>query len=133
MHDRGSQINSYSVGYKNNNYDESFWFNQVNNEYKTNSTVEFLESFEADQIINESIDIFDEPYSDPSTVPSYLISKKISEDYKVAISGDGGDELFGAYGRIYQTYYKKFRLTNTNVLNKLYPNFLGTGGNIKVR
>ena len=59
MHDRGSQINSYSVGYKNNNYDESFWFNQVNNEYKTNSTVEFLESFEADQIINESIDIFD--------------------------------------------------------------------------
>ena len=61
MHDRGSQINSYSVGYKNNNYDESFWFNQVNNEYKTNSTVEFLESFEADQIINESIDIFDEP------------------------------------------------------------------------
>lgn len=130
MHDRGSQINSYSVGYKNNKYDESFWFNQVNNEYKTNSTVEFLESFEADQIINESIDIFDEPYSDPSTVPSYLISKKISEDYKVAISGDGGDELFGAYGRIYQTYYKKFRLTNTNVLNKLYPNFLGTGGNI---
>ena len=45
------------------------------------------------------MEIFDEPYSDPSIVPSYSISKLIAQNYKVAISGDGGDELAFGYDR----------------------------------
>ena len=63
--------------------------------YNTNHWQETLaEDISVNDIIN-SIKLFDEPYSDPSTLPSYIISKEISKRYKVAISGDGGDELLG--------------------------------------
>ena len=130
MHVRNSKINSYSVGYKENKYDESKWFKEVNRKYNNDSTVEYLETLEAKELINESIYSFDEPYSDPSSVPSYLISKKIAENYKVAISGDGGDELFGSYQRVYESVFKKFKIKNINNLNYFYPKFLGTGNNI---
>ena len=83
-------------------------------------------------VINKSIEIFDEPYADPSTVPSYVISKKISEKYKVAISGDGGDELLGGYIRTNELMMpKRTSLNFLNFLNAFYPNFLGTGNNFK--
>ena len=43
--------------------------------------------------ITHSISAFDEPYADPSSVLTFVLSKEISKKYKVAISGDGGDEL----------------------------------------
>ena len=84
------------------------------------------------ELINESIQIFDEPYSDPSTLPSYILSKEISKNYKVAISGDGGDELLGGYDRVYKSLKrKKFKILS-GLLFKLYkPNF-GTGTKIKI-
>ena len=76
----------------------------------------------------ESIDIFDEPYCDPSTVPSYYLSKLISKNYKVAISGDGGDELLGGYPRVAQALKNKNIFQNTfSKISKLYPAYLGSG------
>ena len=54
----------------------------------------------------------DEPYADPSVVPSYILSKEISNKFKVAISGDGGDELLGGYLRIANILKNKNKLKN---------------------
>ena len=70
------------------------------------------------------MDCFDEPYADPSTVPSYVISKQMSDNYKAAISGDGGDELLSGYTRT-QSLLKNKTLFNHIIKygNTIYPNF----------
>ena len=123
-----STQNTFSVSIKDSEYDESFWFNQVVEKYKTNHKTEILPKNISLDIINDSINLFDEPYADPSTVPSYIIYKTIANYYKVAISGQGGDELLGGYTRIYNSINRK--KLNENILKflfKIFPYFLGTG------
>tara|TARA_B100000902_G_C27318525_1_gene922796 strand:- start:2746 stop:4545 length:1800 start_codon:yes stop_codon:yes gene_type:complete len=120
-------VNSFSVGYGDDKYDESYWFDQVSEKYDLNHTTQTLKIGELDKDIDSAIDSFDEPYSDPSIVPSYTLSKLISKKYKVAISGDGGDELLGGYKRTSLILGRKKYLNNLKYLNNVYPNFLGTG------
>ena len=128
MFERGSDVNSFSIVFENENYDERRWSRQVAKKYDTNHVEYEMSTEEFKKNILNSISAYDEPYSDPSTVPTYLISKLMAENYKTAISGDGGDELLGGYKRIqyllggarkYKNFYKYF--------NKIYPNHYGTG------
>ncbi len=122
-------LKTFSIGYSDPKYDESKWFDLVSDIYSTTQQTVWLNKNDIDKNIQESIDIFDEPYSDPSTVPSFLISKAISEKYKVAISGDGGDELLYGYERAKFMSSRKFRRLNFDIVNKYYPNYFGTGNN----
>ena len=81
--------------------------NDISSDVSLNLTIE--------DILN-SINIFDELYCDPSTVPSYILNREISKEYKVAISGDGGDELLGGYKRF------NFMLNNKTFNHKLIKN-----------
>lgn len=134
MHDRGKAINTYSIGYKDRKYDESKWSSKVAENYNTNHIQETIEvSNDFEDIVN-SITIFDEPYADPSTYPSYLISQKISEKYKVAISGDGGDELLGGYTRIGKLTNPNLKKSNiVETIYSIYPGYFGTGNQLQVR
>ena len=126
----GEPLNTFSVSYQNKKYDESYWFDKVAKRYSTNhKVVEISNNIKIEDIFS-SIQSLGEPYSDPSVLPSYLISKEISHQYKVAISGDGGDELFGGYARTNLTLNRKKILFNS-ALYKIYPPILGTGAKIK--
>ena len=130
--DIGISPNTFSVGYQDSKYDESKWFNLVAEKYNTNHVVVNLKNKIETQDIFSAIESLDEPYSDPSILPSFLISREISKYYKVAISGDGGDELFGGYKRTQLTLNRNI-MPFSDMLFKLYPSFLGTGSLIKSR
>ena len=68
-----SQINTFSVSYMDDKYDESRWIKNVVEKYNTNHINKTLNEKNFDELVEESIAIFDEPYSDPSTVPSYAL------------------------------------------------------------
>lgn len=129
---KNHKLNTFSMSINESDYDESKWFNAVSNKFDTNHITINLDSQNLkNESIVESINIFDEPYSDPSTIPSYILSKEISKNYKVAISGDGGDELFGGYDRL------RIVLQNNNLLKaslaklySVYPAHLGTGNRL---
>lgn len=125
MADRHSQINTFSIHVDDIKYDESIWSSKVAEKYKTNHDFVEISSKIDSHEIDESLESLDEPYSDPSVIPSYLLSKEISKKYKVAISGDGGDELLGGYKRI-NTILNNSSSAISNFYN-VYPAFMGTG------
>ncbi len=128
LSDAGSEVNSFSVNIDNPKYDESRWSQLVADKYKTNHRSVDITSNITQNDINQSLDSLDEPYSDPSVVPSYILSKEISNHFKVAISGDGGDELLGGYFRTHATLRNKSSLSNVvSKLYNLYPPSFGTG------
>jgi len=128
LYDSGQEVNTFSVNNKNKKYDESHWSDMVAKKYSTNHKSINMSSSVDISDIESALDSLDEPYSDPSLIPSYLLSKYISSEYKVAISGDGGDELLGGYKRIGSSLKKKnfYKNTFSNLYN-IYPSFLGTG------
>lgn len=126
------QTNTFSVVLDNEKYNEKKFIDKVLNTYKTNHDEVKIDSEISDEIISKSIKSLDEPYSDPSVVPSYYLSELISRKYKVAISGDGGDELLGGYSRIKNHKQKKgFIKKLLSKLYFIYPAVLGSGTNLK--
>ena len=120
------KINTYSIGFDNPAYDETHWQQKVVDNYKTNHMYEKIGSNLDIETIFDSIKAFDEPYSDPSSIPSFVISKNISKEYKVAISGDGGDELFGGYTRLVDAFTSN-KKADLGFLYKFYPGIFGSG------
>lgn len=125
---------TFTVKFTNSKYDESNWAKQVIDFYNVNSIIVDFNIEKLGNHISEAINGLDEPYSDPSIVPSYIISKSISKNFKVAISGDGGDELFCGYDRTYKSLVGwKFPEKFISFAFRLYPYFLGSGAKILSR
>ena len=129
--EKGYNIPTFSVINQNPKYDESQYINQVIKKYATDHTNDLIDD---DINLSDLIKLnklFDEPYCDASNFPSSLISESISKKFKVAISGDGGDEIFFGYQR-FQNYLKQKKLNNYFVdkMFGIYPGWLGTGNNI---
>ena len=126
--DKNEQVNSFSVVFDEKKYNEQKWSRQVVKKYDTNH----FEINASKKIgifhVNEALKSLDEPYSDPSVVPSYMVSNEVSKYYKVAISGDGGDELLGGYERTKIALKNRGEISNlVSKIYNFYPGFLGTG------
>lgn len=126
----GDKINTFSVIQDNSKYDESYWSDIAAEVFNTNHTKQSIDSNLNIESIQSALCSLDQPYFDPSVLPSFLLSKEISKHYKVAISGDGGDELLGGYQRIIKSDSIKLRTNFSKVLFDIYPSIFGTGNKI---
>ena len=120
------KINTFSVGFDNKEFDESLKANQIAKTLNTNHHELKLNSKDILSNIPNIVDIYDEPFSDSSQIPTYLISKFASSKLKVCLSGDGGDELFGGYNRymFIKNYWKVLSIMPNNLrkfISKIIP------------
>lgn len=106
------RINSFCIGFKEPSFDESAYARRAAAAIGTNHHEDILSIDTAIDILPDIFQSLDEPLSDPSVVPTYLLSRFTRRHVTVALSGDGGDELFAGYPT-YQAHkllaiYKRF-------------------------
>ena len=91
-------IHTFTIGFNEAGHNEAPHARRVAEHLGTNHTERILETDEAKRILPRWGDLYDEPFQDSSGIPTYLVSKIASEQVKVVLSADGGDELFSGYG-----------------------------------
>lgn len=92
-------VKTFSIGFNEKDYDESNYAAAVSKYLKTDHHELILSPKDAQSIIPLIPEFFDEPFADASLVPMLLLSKFAREHVGVAMTGDGGDELFAGYER----------------------------------
>lgn len=90
-------ICAYTIGFDNSRYDESKYAKAVAESLGIPIKVCMCVGSDQQQIFDDYINYFDEPFCDPSMIPSSLVAQKAKEDVTVVLGGDGGDELFFGY------------------------------------
>lgn len=96
-----TKIKTFSIGFEEASFDESKYAREVAEHLGTEHYEEKLSVNTASDLIKDIGKWLDEPMSDPSIIPTYLLSKFVREHVTVALGGDGGDEIFAGYPMYY--------------------------------
>lgn len=114
--DPGS-IDSYTIGFREKSFDESPKAKAVAAHFNVRNSVEYLTEMDMRNSIAGILSRMSEPFGDASLIPTYHLCRFAREHVKVALSGDGGDELFGGYDPM-------AAITPASLYRRLVPGFL---------
>ncbi|MDD4215122.1 MAG: asparagine synthase (glutamine-hydrolyzing) [Bacteroidales bacterium] len=107
-------VNTFSIRFEDSKYNESAYAQKVADYLGTRHHEFKVTEKDAIALIPELIDVYDEPFSDSSAIPTMLVSKLARKYVTMTLSGDGGDELFMGYGaynwarRMQNPFYRAF-------------------------
>jgi asparagine synthase (glutamine-hydrolysing) len=93
-----TKLKSFSIGFKESKFDESEYARKVAQYIGTDHYSYTVQERDAVELVEEYVQHFDEPFADTSAIPTMLVSKLARKEVTVALTGDGGDELFLGYG-----------------------------------
>jgi asparagine synthase (glutamine-hydrolysing) len=96
-HVSDGKLKTFSVGFHEKTFDETRFGRRVSEKFKTDHQIETLSIDRAREVISDCLNRLDEPMSDSSLLPTYLVSGFARRQVTVALGGDGGDELFAGY------------------------------------
>jgi asparagine synthase (glutamine-hydrolysing) len=119
------KLKTFSIGFNEKSFDESNYARRVANHLNTEHYEKIFTPEEMMNILPEIIKNQDEPFADASILPTYLLSHFTKEKVTVALSGDGGDEIFGGYptyfARKLGRYFPRFSFWFLNPFVKCLP------------
>jgi len=93
-----ARLKTFSIGFKESKFNESIYAERIAKYLGTDHHQYILEEKTAVNLVEQYLEHFDEPFADTSAIPTMLVSKCAREEVTVALTGDGGDELFLGYG-----------------------------------
>lgn len=105
-------VKTFSIGFASPEYDERRYAQLIASRFRTDHHEAVVDA-DAEDLLNIFVEQYDEPFGDASAIPALRVAQLASHHVKVALSGDGADELFGGYAR----YLKTIRRS----LNALLP------------
>ena len=131
-----SKINTFSIGFEKKSYDETDKSKIVAKLINSNHHEFIIGEKDLESNIDDILLNFDEPFADSSALPTYIVANKTANHVKVALTGDGGDEVFGGYnkyhmGGINNKYTKYIPKSIHSIIRKGSHPFLKTKHDVR--
>ena len=117
------QINTYAIGFHEKGFNEADFAAEVAKAIGTNHHELYVSMKDAVKLVPEVVQCYSEPFADNSQIPTMILSRFARQHVKVALSGDGGDELFCGY----PSYLMKQNLSHRKWISRVIGSWTGRG------
>ncbi len=121
------RVKTFTVGFQEKEFNEAAKAKKISKYLNTDHNEIYFNSNDVINLVPELHNIFSEPFADPSSLPTILISKIARQNVTVALSGDGGDEIFGGYNRYkFLQKIKNYQRFTPNLLENFFFKIIKT-------